>query len=271
MLEHVLDLTKLGHDKLARLLAAHRDEAMGGIGSRLLAETLRGPLHDAHAADAGPIELDHFDIAGGSAAGAVISATVGTELELFATTSNTNEAGIILINTEPQWVINAGVGGSVTWGVVKIQWGISGTGPTFQSSYDATPSTGYGSRSVFAQDFTGHRFKPLHGRTIQSGGGITCRMVVRPIGRPNEVVLWPGADLFAISANACTMIQKMQIWNPPNYGPVHVRALFQGGGDGGQGLGRKQTIRDILGNGRISKLLGSMGGLIDPSNPGGAK
>lgn len=268
MIDQVMDLTKLGHQKLAGLMRRLRQEAQGGLATRLAIETMRGPLADAHRGDAGPTEFDHFDTSPSVGAGIITGTVGGPDVDLFATTSATNEAGLIIVDQTPQWTLAAGAGGSTGWGIVSVEWGIT-TNP-FTATYVATPSSGYGTRAIFAHDFcTGHPHKPLHGRTIDSGGGITAHLKVRPLGPAGATVVWFGADLLAISSAACTLIQKMQIWAPENYGPIHTKALWSGGGNGSRsrpGSGRKATISRLFGGGAISDLVSNLKGVVDNSN-----
>ena len=261
MLEHVMNLPQLGHDRLKQVISALRGEAQGGLATTLTSDILRGPCRDAHAADAAPVEFDHFDT-NPSTGNAQISAVVGAgnDVTLFATTSATNEAGHIVIQRGALWSLAAGAGGAQGWGLVEVSYGI--TSSPYQPIYTATQGTGYGAIDNFAIDYTKHMHKPLHGRTLDSGGGITVRLIVRPLGPAGSTVIWPGADLQAISSAACTLIQKMQLWGPADYGPIHLKEMFAGGKTR-SGTGRKSLIRQIFGGGRIGQAITGVRHLID--------
>jgi len=253
-------------EALKNMVGRLRTESQSGLAARLATEVMAGPLRDAHRADAGPIEFDHFDTLptiGNTQITAVVGA--GNDVTLWASTSNTNEAGVIVLDSacSQGFSLAAGAGGSNGWGIVSLDWGTTAPGPAFQSLYAACPGSGYGTTRVFAHDFTAHRHKPLHGRTIDSGGQITARLVVRPLGVAGSTVFWPGGDLTAISSAACNMIQKMQIWMPGSYGPIHVRGLFSENGKAGN-PGRKSVIANLFGGGKIARLLGGLSGIVDP-------
>ena len=261
-----MDLRKLHPDQLIQTIRGLRTENSTQLASGFVKEIMRGPLRDAHDADAGPIEFDHFDTNPTVGAG-VITGTVGAaDVVLFASTSASNEAGLIVIDDSwsKQWTFGAGTGGSTGWGFVSLDWSIDGVA-NFQSQYNATPHQGgYGTLGNFAVNFRGKRFKPLHSKTIASGGNITARLAVRPLGVAGQVVIWPGADLQAISSAACNLIQRMQPFSPTTYGPVQTRGLFKPD-VAADGPGRKALISQALGRGRLGDLVKSVHGLIDPS------
>lgn len=252
---------------LLRLVGDKRRSAQDALANRMTALMMHGPLLDAHANDSGPVEFDHFDTEP-SCGNTQITGTVGAgnDVTLYAATSAMNEAGLVVVDNTPQWVTSAaGVGGTVSWGIVSLEWGMTGIGANFQALYKATPTSGYGTRAVFALNFKDYRYKPFKGRTILSGGSISVKLVVRPLGTAGAVVPWLGADLTAISSAACTMIDKLQIFAPSNYGPVHTRALFQGNTQAGQrGPGRKALVTELFGGGRISKFVGRVRDWVDP-------
>jgi hypothetical protein len=264
MLENVTDLSKLGHNTLARLVTTLRTEAQGGLATRLLTEIMRHPLRDAHAADAAWIELDHFDTLPSVGAGQIVGTVGQPDVALFATTGSKNEAGHIVVQRAQGWAVTAGNGGWQGWGIVEVSYSTKTDRSSYQPEYTATSGGGYGALDHFAIDLTGHGHKPLHGRTIDSGGGITVRLIVRPLGPPGSVVVWPGADLQAISPAACTLLQKMQVWAPPNYGPIHTRHLFAGGKESNAQTGRKATVSAVLGQARVAKLIASLSNLLEP-------
>lgn len=261
---------------LASTLKQLRGEAQGGLATRLMTEMMRGPLADAHSADAGPVEFDWFDT-DPSVGNAQLTGTVGggNDITLYAQTSATNEAGLIVLGraAQQQWSLVSGAGGWSGWGIVNVSYGLNGAGSNFQPLYTATPGSGYGPSDVFAVDYRGHKHKPLSGRTIISGGGIFVRVIVRPLGVVGAVVPFPGMTLQAISSQACTLIQKMTVFAPSNYGPVHVRGMFQGAQPGQMaagGMGRKQLIMANFGGGRIASFLNAhIGGLLKGGNQNG--
>ncbi len=266
-----LHLPDLGHDRLAAMLKSLQREGQGSLAQQLLSDSLRPALQDSHSHDAAPVEFNNFDTSptiGNTQITAVVGA--GNDVTLYAATASMAEAGLITIDraVSGMWSLAAGAGGWQGWGVVSLEWGLSGIGTNFDPVYaQIQTGKGYSTCEVFACDLTGHKAKALHGRTILSGGTIAAKMVVRPLGVAGATVVWPGASLSAVSPAACNIIQRMAIFDPDTYGPVSVKGLFKGGTQG-PGIGRKAAIKQLLGGkigGAFLNLKGLLGMGSDPA------
>lgn len=245
---------------MQKALAAMKREAQGGISMSLAREVLKGPLSDAHDHDSSPIEFDHFDTSPGVGAGILASTVGGPDLTLFASCSTNSEAGRVVVDNRDQWVTSgAGVGGTVGWGLVSLDWALSPPGAGFSSAYNATPNPGYGTVKNLDITFRGKNYQPMRGLTIEGGGQITVRLVLRPIGPvPGAPVVFFGADLLAISSQACNLKSKMQVFKPNNFGPIQPKGLF-GSGDG---QGRKATISRLFGRGKLADVLNGVSAIV---------
>lgn len=238
------------------------------LGGNILQTILQGPLQDAHDFDAAAVEFDQF-VTGIAATDAgvitgIVNTAGGTDLTLYAQTSAQSESGVIIIDPGASMgmsQVTAGTGSSLGWGVVSIPYGLTSPGVGFQSIYDAMPSTfAYNTSRIFAHDLCRLRaYKPLHGLTIESGGPITCRMIVRPLGPTNGItVVWPGATMHSISPQACNLIQRMVRFEPENYGPLNPSTFF-GVNKLATAPGRKVLARTLFGGGQLTNLLGNLG------------
>ena len=114
-------------ERAAAALQSLRQENKDHLSSNLVLESLRGPLHYKAKWEHGATEFDHFDTLVPCAAGAIIGSVIGTDLDLYATTSSQNEAGVIVYHDDcPMWSIPTPgpVGGSFRWALVILEWGL---------------------------------------------------------------------------------------------------------------------------------------------------
>jgi hypothetical protein len=260
-------LAQLDPRRLLQVVMSHRQEVSSQLRTKLLMQSLMPALHDAHEYDSSPMEFDFFDTVPSVGTGQITSTVGGADVTLFASVPSQSEAGLIVIQRANQWTSAAGTGGWYSWSVVNLSWSLNNR-DSFSQDYNATPSTGYGPLDVFASDLARLKaYKPLNGRTIPSGGSITARLIVRPIGIPGTIAVFPGATITTISSAACNLWQKMVIMGNAQFVPMWVKAMFQGCNascaGGGSGLeGRKAVVSRILGSGNIGKLLGSLHTII---------